>query len=195
MQGSNYLPELHFRKLNEADHGAFEQHLMRLDPESRHSRFGMATSDEFIRQYAQRCITINAIIHGAFHEGALIGVAELRPFGEFLACEAEIAFSVLEPWRNLGVGASLFSRMLRSARNRGYLRLYMTCFARNAPLRALAAKFAAEIEVKSEEGIARLETPPRTIISILREVLDDASAFTQIALDWQRRPARRGVSR
>lgn len=195
MQNSDFLPELHFRKLHEADHGIFEQHLLTLDPVSRRARFGMATSDEFLRQYAQRCITLNAIIHGAFHGNILIGVAELRPFGAFLASEAEIAFSVLESWRNLGVGATLFSRMLRSARNRGFSRLYMTCFSSNAPMQALAAKFAAEIEIESEEGIARVEAAPRTIISILQEALDDATAYTQIALEWQRNALWRKSSR
>lgn len=189
------LDDIVFRKLNAADHDAFEAHLLALDGDSRRTRFGMATTDAFLRQYAARCITLNAIIHGAFHGEALIGVAELRPIGDLLADEAEIAFSVSQDWRNCGIGSVLFARTLRSARNRGYHRLYMSCLKHNAPMRALARKFSAEIHVELDEAIALVEPPRRTIISVLREVFDEASAFTALAFEWQRRALQKRIDR
>lgn len=183
--------DLTYRKLYPGDHPAFEAHLLALDPESRRSRFGMAATDSFLEQYAARCITLNAIIHGAFHGETLIAVAELRPIGDFLVDEAEIAFSVAPNRRNLGIGTALFSRVLRSARNRDYRRLYMSCLRYNAPMRALARKFAAEITVEADESFAVVQTPRRTIISFFSEALDDASAITSHAFDWQRRSIRR----
>lgn len=176
-----------YRKLHMGDHAAFESHLIALDPESRRTRFGMATTDAFLEQYAARCITLNAIIHGAFLGETLIGVAELRPIGDFFTNEVELAFSVASAWRNCGIGTVLFARTLRSARNRGFSRLYMTCLKNNAPMRSLARKFEAEILVELDESVALVEAPRRTIISILREALDDATAFTSHALDWHRR--------
>lgn len=185
------LDEIIYRKLHLGDHQAFEAHLLALDPESRRTRFGMATTDEFISQYASRCITLNAIIHGAFIGDTLIGVAEMRPIGDFAYDEAEVAFSVAREWRNAGIGTELFGRTLRSARNRGYSRLYMTCLKHNAPMRSLARKFAAEIMLEMDESVALVEAPRRTIISLLREAFDDASAFTSQAFDWQRRAFKR----
>lgn len=190
-----------YRKLHMGDHAAFESHLLALDPESRRTRFGMATTDAFLEQYAARCITLNAIIHGAFLGETLVGVAELRPIGDFFTDEVEVAFSVVREWRNCGIGTVLFARTLRSARNRGFSRLYMTCLNNNAPMRSLARKFSAEILVELDESVALLEAPRRSIISILREAIDDAAAFTTHALEWQRRTLQRkgdgdaGVSR
>lgn len=181
------LDRLSYRKLQMTDHDAFEAHLLALDSESRRSRFGMATSDAFIRQYASRCITLNAIIHGAFLGDTLVGVAELRPIGDFFVGEAELAFSVASEWRNCGIGTTLFARALRSARNRGFSRLYMTCLKNNAPMRGLARKFAAEIMLELDESVALVEAPRRTIISLLREAIDDAAAFTNLAFDFQKR--------
>jgi GNAT superfamily N-acetyltransferase len=179
--------QLTYRKLSIADHIAFEKHLIALDPECRRTRFGMATTDAFLTQYADRCFTLNAVLHGAFVGDVLIGVAELRPIGEFFAEEAEVAFSVNQDWRNCGVGTELFARTLRSARNRGYHKLYMTCLKYNAPMRHLARKFSAEIMVEMDESVALVETPRRTMISLMREAIDDASAFTHLALDWQKK--------
>jgi RimJ/RimL family protein N-acetyltransferase len=185
-----------YRKLVMGDAETFEAHLRTLDPASRRMRFGMMASDAFLAQYAERCISLNAIIHGAFHHGSLIGVAELRPIGtvrmgSFLAAEAEIAFSVLMEWRNHGIGTTLFARTLRSARNRGYSRLYMTCLRHNAPMQALARKFSAEIMVEIDESVAYVETPRRTIISLFREAMEDAGIFGTMAMEWQRRALER----
>jgi RimJ/RimL family protein N-acetyltransferase len=184
-------PELIYRKLLVTDHAIFEAHLLALDPDSRRLRFGMSSSDSFLREYAERCIAINAVIHGAFQDGRLIGVAELRPIGDWPTGEAEVAFSVLSDWRNQGIGTILFARLLRSARNRAFHRLYMTCLRHNVPMQALAQKFSAEIVVEIDESVALLEAPRRTMISLMREVLDEAQAYTAIAFEWQRRHLRR----
>lgn len=181
------LDQITLRKLHMGDHAAFEAHLLALDPDSRRTRFGMATTDAFIEQYASRCITLNAIIHGAFLGETLIGVAELRPIGDLFTGEAEMAFSVAADWRNCGIGTSLFARTLRSARNRGFNRLYMTCLKYNAPMRSLARKFSAEIVIEIDESVALLEAPRRSIISLMREAFDDAAIFTSLAFDWQKR--------
>ena len=181
------LDQITFRKLHMGDHAAFEAHLLALDPDSRRTRFGMATTDAFLEQYAERCISLNAIIHGAFIGETLIGVAELRPIGDLFTGDAELAFSVASEWRNCGIGTNLFARTLRSARNRGFGRLYMTCLKYNAPMRSLARKFSAEIAVEIDESVALVAAPRRSIISIMREAFDDASAFTTLALEWQKR--------
>jgi GNAT superfamily N-acetyltransferase len=180
------LDRITYRKLLPDEQSAFEAHLLALDPESRRSRFGMAANDSFLEQYAARCLTLNAIIHGAFLDDRMVGVAELRPLGVLFSGDAEIAFSVATEWRNCGIGTDLFARTLRSARNRGFSRLYMSCQRQNAPMRTLAKKFTAEILVDLGESVALVEAPRRTMISLLREAIDDVVVFSGPGREWSR---------
>ncbi len=189
------MTQITYRKLHLADHKAFEAHLLSLDRDCRRTRFGMATTDAFLRQYADRCFSLDATLHGAFLGEVLIGVAELRPLGELFAGEAEAAFSVNQDWRNCGLGTELFARLLRSARNRGYHKLYMTCLKYNAPMRHLARKFSAEIVMEMDESVAMVATPQRTMISLMREAIDDAAAYAQQAWQWHRKALTRRQGR
>jgi GNAT superfamily N-acetyltransferase len=191
MATTSKIDDITFRKLGPLDRPAFEEHLLSLNPASRRSRFGMSTTDSFLVDYAERCIILNATIHGAMHQGRLVGVAELRPFTALPSREAEIAFSVSEDWRNVGIGTALFAKTLRSARNRGYTRLFMTCIAQNGPMQSLARKFSAEILVDVDQSIGVVEAMHPTIISLLMEALDDASTLAQMAFATSSRLARR----
>ena len=183
-------PAVQYRKLQFWDRAAFEAHLVALDAESRRQRFGIEVDDAFLRHYAERCIVLNATIHGAFHGSRLIGVGELRGIVDPLGGEAELAFSVDRRFRGRGIGSALFARVLRSARNRGFGRLYLTCIPRNRAMQALARKFAANIRIDWEGGHASLDAAPRSPASLLRETLSDAAALTLQALDWQRNALR-----
>ena len=61
--------------------GPYRDHLLRLDADSRRSRFGGAVSDAFITNYIELSLGLDAVIHGFFVDGVLRGVAELRPLG------------------------------------------------------------------------------------------------------------------
>lgn len=183
-----------YRKLMPVDREALETHLISLDGDSRRARFGMVATDAFLREYATRCITLNATIYGAFLDDQLIGVAELRPMGNLFAEDAELAFSVLPDHRNRGIGSVLFGRVLRSARNRTLARLHMNCLRYNAPMRALARKFAAEIHVEHDQSVALVAAPPRSIVSLLGEALDDASAWPSQIWAWQRGAYATGIT-
>ena len=74
--------------------GPYRDHLLRLDKDSRRNRFGGAVSDEFILNYIELSLGLDAVIHGFFVDGILRGVAELRPLGSGSAEEAEAAFSI-----------------------------------------------------------------------------------------------------
>jgi hypothetical protein len=47
-----------FRRLWPVEMRAFRDHLIRLDPESRHARFAMAVSDDFLNQYSERSLAL-----------------------------------------------------------------------------------------------------------------------------------------
>src|SRR5437899_10631300 len=69
------------RKLWIGEAEIYRDHLLRLDADSRRSRFAGAVSDEFVQDYADLSFGIDAVIHGFFVDGILRGAAELRPIG------------------------------------------------------------------------------------------------------------------
>ncbi len=116
------------RRLWPADKEAFRDHLLSLNPHSRHMRFGGGMWDDFLVRYAENCFGKGDLAYGAFIDGKLVGAAELRsnqaiwseqaPFGRHI--HAEAAFSVDHDCRRRGIGERLFKRILsRAATNHG----------------------------------------------------------------------------
>ena len=117
------------RKLWIAEADLYRDHLLRLDSQSRRSRFAGAVSDQFLTKYAELAFSIDAIIHGFFVDDTLRGAAELRQVGSPMTHEAEVAFSIERPWQSHGVGSMLLERTLLAARNVGLKFLHMACLA------------------------------------------------------------------
>ena len=85
------------RKLWVGEAAQYRDHMLRLDPASRHSRFGGGVSHDFVRGYVNLSISLDAVVHGFFVGGLMRGAAELRPLGARLPREAEAAISVEKP--------------------------------------------------------------------------------------------------
>ena len=69
-------------------------HLLRLDPESRHDRFNGFMDDSFIERYAAKCADDGTIIIAYIEDGVVRGAAELHPPDQSPDALPEIAFSV-----------------------------------------------------------------------------------------------------
>ena len=127
------------RRLWPSDKEEFGDHLLRLDPRSRHLRFGGGMSDDFLVHYAEKCFGTGDLVYGVFVDGAMVGAAELRsdraiwseqaPFGRDI--HAEAAFSVEEGYRRRGIGEKLFKRILRAATNHGVETIEIVCLPDN----------------------------------------------------------------
>jgi GNAT superfamily N-acetyltransferase len=165
--------------------GPYRDHLLRLDAESRRNRFGGAVSDEFIQNYVELSRGLDAVMHGFFVDGALRGVAELRPIGGGLPDEAEAAFSIERKWQSHGVGTALLERTLLAARNRGIKLLHMACLANNRRMIDLAKKFDAELKFDFGSVVGEVEAPHPTPMSVLRELVADTHGFATAMLDVQ----------
>ena len=175
------------RKLWIGEADLYRAHLLRLDPASRHSRFGSAVSDEFVGEYVAMSLGLDAIIHGFFVESTLRGAAELRTLGSAFAHEAEVAFSVETPWQSHGIGSALLDRTLLAARNRGIKFLHMACLADNRRMQDLARKFDAELRFDFGSVVGAVEAPRATPLSVLRELVADSHGFATAMLDVQSR--------
>ena len=106
------------RKLWIGEADKYRDHLLRLDPESRHSRFGGGVADDFIRNYVDLTISLEAVVHGFFVDGVMRGAAELRQLGNHSPGQAEAAISVEKPWQSHGVGSGLLQIGRASCRER-----------------------------------------------------------------------------
>jgi GNAT superfamily N-acetyltransferase len=167
--------------------GPYRDHLLRLDKESRRNRFGGAVSDEFIVNYIELSLGLDAVIHGFFVEGALRGVAELRPLGKGFADEAEAAFSIEKDWQSHGVGSALLERTLLAARNRGIKLLHMACLANNSRMVDLARKFDADLKFDFGSVVGEVEAPHPTPLSVWREMVADGHGFATAMFDVQQK--------
>src|SRR2546423_4216838 len=163
--------------------GPYHDHLLRLDTESRRNRFGGAVSDEFVENYTELSVGLDAVTHGFFIDGTLRGVAELRPLGKEFAQEAEAAFSIERPWQSHGVGSALLERTLLAARNRGIKLLHMACLANNSRMVDLAKKFDAELTFDFGSVVGEVEAPHPTPMSMWREIVCDGHGFATAMLD------------
>ena len=178
------------RKLWVAETDLYADHLLRLDPRSRRSRFGAGVSDEFICQYVGMANGLDSVIHGFFVDGVLRGTGELRPLGATFAREAEAAFSIEPSWQSHGVGTALLGRVLLAARNRGFKLLHMACLADNRRMQQLALKFDAELTFDFGRVVGEVEAAHATPLSVMREFVADATGFATALLEVQARMIR-----
>jgi GNAT superfamily N-acetyltransferase len=175
------------RKLWIGEAEDYRDHLLRLDAESRRSRFGLVLADDLIKSYVASPTWSGAVMHGFLVDGVLRGVAELKPFGTAFPTEAEAAFSVEKPWQSHGVGSALLARTLLAARNRGIRQVHMACLADNARMQQLARKFAAQLSFDFGSVVGELAAPHPTPLSLLHEIVADGHGVATAMLDAQAR--------
>jgi len=132
-------------------------HLLRLDPGSRHDRFNGFLDDSFIEHYAAKCADDGTVIIAYFEGGVVRGAAELHPPDQSPDALPEIAFSVEASVRRQGVGSILFKKLIVEARAKGYHSLRITTGAQNHAMRALANKFGAHLAFRHGESTGSID--------------------------------------
>jgi GNAT superfamily N-acetyltransferase len=173
------------RKLWVGENDKYLDHLLRLDPASRHNRFGGGVADEFIKRFVELPVSLDTVVHGFFIGGAMCGAAELRALGNSVPRQAEAAISVEKPWQSHGVGSALLRRTLLAARNRGYRLLHMACLADNRRMQQLARKFDAELSFDFGSVVGEVESSRANPLSVMKEIMADSHGFATAMLDLQ----------
>lgn len=174
------------RRLWPTERDLFREHLLRLDPVTRHQRFGTAVNDEFLENYATATFGVGGLVYAYVEDGIVRGAAELRGLDDIAVQTGEAAFSVEQGWRRRGIGSKLFGRLITAARNRSIRTLYMTCLPGNAAMRGLAAKFEADLVGGYADVEGVIATGGPTPFTILDEAFDNAAGFATLALSIQR---------
>jgi GNAT superfamily N-acetyltransferase len=177
--------QVEVRRLWPSDKESFRDHLLRLDPQSRHERFGGGMADDFLVHYAENCFGKCDLVYGAFVDGKMVGAGELRsnkaiwseqaPFGRNI--HAEGAFSVEADYRRRGIGEKLFKRIRRAATNHGVETIEIVCLADNIGMQSLAKKFKTEFTFEENALSGRLTARRPTAMSLMREASGDALDF------------------
>jgi len=171
------------RRLWPSDGAAVEAYFLRLDPETRASRFMGSLSDAAALGYARQTLKVDGVVFGGFVDGTLRAVGELRPTHAppspyALGPEAEAAFAVECGYRRKGLGQALFRRIAGAARHRGVRDLRVRCLSRNRPMQGLAARVGADLRVVGGEAEGALHLPRPTPASLWRESVVEAFDFT-----------------
>ncbi|EPX81588.1 GNAT family N-acetyltransferase [Litoreibacter arenae] len=165
------------RRLRNSDRQVLVDHFLRLDPETRRLRFGGLVSDDFVKDYAENILSLDSVVFGAFVDGDLHGVAELRGLRQTWPETAEVALSVEPTWQHEGIGDALLNRLIAAAQNRGVKSLHMQCLRENRQMQHLAKKHDAVLHFDMGEVDATLATPWPTFRSVCVELFGDTRRY------------------
>lgn len=174
---SHTTPEI--RKLWKHDIPEITQHLLRLDDETRRLRFGSFVKDGFIRNYAEHLIDVDSLVFGAFPDGQLRAIGELRGLFQPWPHDAELALSVEPEWQSKGTGSALFSRLVTASQNRGIKSLHVLFLNENKKMQNIAAKHHPALDFHGGQVEATFDPPWATAMSFAREIGEDASAYVR----------------
>ncbi|GJD51520.1 hypothetical protein OPKNFCMD_4275 [Methylobacterium crusticola] len=178
------------RRLWPSDRAAIETHFRSLDQDSRFNRFMGAVSAAGAGAYAARSLQAEGLVFGAFVDGTLRGVGEVRPTAAGgLGSDAEAAFTVERDFRCRGLGTALAGRLSHASRNAGVKRLHVRCLSHNHPMRGLALKLGADLAVSGRELHATLALAPPTLFSLWSEGMESLLDVALAALAPRRAAA------
>jgi len=180
MQRKRHPQDLVVRRLHANDQTGICDHFLRLGVQSRRERFCGAISDDGVLSYAKNTFRYNSIICGAFVDGQLRGLVELRALFHSWPSTAEAAFSVEPEWQNIGIGDALFERMFAMAQNRGVRTIQMLCLKENGRMRHLAAKHHAQLLFNQDAVEAVLHPNWPTPQSIAEEIIGEARGYSRL---------------
>lgn len=184
--GLDLNPLSTIRRLWPTDMDAYRAHLKRLDPDSRHARFGGGVSDHYIDSHVDSSLRVDTMLFGAYDKERLIGAGELRLLFGAWPLAAEAAFSVERAYQDHGLGDALMARVIAAARNRGIVRLAMSCLSHNERMRHLAHKHHAKF--LTNEGATEAWLPPGSpnVSTMIEEALGETGGLVNSLFQWTR---------
>lgn len=171
------------RRIWSCERDRVREHLLRLDPEDRHLRFGGAPSVASIEAYVRRIDWARALMVGCEVGGIPRGLGELKPLRQKdWPPMAEVAVTVEKAWQGHGIGTRLFRRLATLAANRGVRRLYVLCLARNERMRHIVLHYDAELSRYESDIEGQIRLPWPSHASYVQEFFDDCVATVHSAL-------------
>jgi GNAT superfamily N-acetyltransferase len=167
------------RRLWPSDTPAVRAFFLRLDSETRASRFMAAVGDRMAADYAERVTVMSGMVVGIFVGDTLRALGELRPLGPGPSGvrRAEVALTVEPGFRRAGLGALLLRRLVEAARNRGIAELCLRCLPHNVAMRRLIMGFGAQMRLEEGESEGTIRLARATPLSLWQEGVEAALDF------------------
>lgn len=161
-------------------------HFLRLDKESRASRFFSSTSNENMQNYVEK-IDFNNGIFGIFNENLdIIGLGECVFFKEKEKMTAEVAFTVEKQYQGNGLGNKLMKRVVQYANSKDVHELQMYCIRTNQAILHLAKKYKLVPQYDGTEISGVVKTPNiLPLFSSINEQFEDNVATFELAISFQ----------
>ena len=157
------------RKLHDDEKHLYAEHLKRLTPSDRSSRFSEAcVSDELIDNYVNR-IPDDDLLMGAFIDEVMVGAVHVGLGGG----TAEIGISVEGDHRGQNLGSELMDHAVQWSRNRHVERMYTLCSDSNQSMQALARSIG--MSITHDHGVAEgvMDLDPPDVLTVSDEIAAD----------------------
>lgn len=172
------------RKLHSDEYELYSDHLKRLSPSDRRSRFSeTVVSDEVIEAYVTG-ISPDDVLLGAFDEdNKMIAAAHVGMAG----ATAEIGVSVEPEHRGKHLGTTLTDHAANWARNRHAQRLYSVYSDSNRSMQGVAQHMG--MSITHDHGVAEgvVDLPPPDAFSVSDEL---TSGVMEMWRDWTKKVER-----
>lgn len=189
---------MHFtlKRLNNINREKILSHFLRLDLESRSSRFCTPISDENMSNYVKK-IDFNNGIFGIFNENLdIIGLGECVFFKQQDKLTAELAFTVEKEYQGNGLGNKLMKRVVQYANSRDVHELQMYCIRTNQAVLHLAKKYNLVPQYDGTEISGVVKTPDvLPLISTINEQFEDNIATFELAISYQQKLYQEQINR
>ena len=167
------------RQLWQAEQGMLRDHFAQLDAASRAMRFGGQVHDSFIDLYVRSAFSTGNMVIGAFVDGQLVGIGELKLFTSQLSLHAEVAFSVIPAWQGQGIGDALITRIIAILQNRSISKAQIWCSSSNSRMQHLIEKHGAKLSFSdADEAKFEIELPWPMPSSFIEEITGEFACYT-----------------
>jgi GNAT superfamily N-acetyltransferase len=157
------------------DRQAIFAHLMRLPPADRRLRFCSYISDYALRVYCDRLFTDQVHTDTVYairdEDGLIVAMAHVAIANGV----ADIALSVEDRCRGLGLGHKLFARAIKWCQVSGAKTIQIMYLSENLPIQRLVAKYTPSVTSHGSEKEASLEVP---------ELHAAVALFANVSEDW-----------
>lgn len=176
------------KRLNPINRNQVLDHFLRLDKESRASRFLTPITDENMTIYVNKIDFKNGIF-GIFNEEfEIIGLGECVFFEENKKLTAEVAFTVEKEYQRNGLGNKLMKRVVQYANSRDIHELHMYCIRSNQAILHLAKKYNLIPQYEGTEISGIVKTPDvLPFFSTINEQFEDNIATFELAISFQKK--------
>ncbi len=172
------------RSLGPNHTGRIYQHLISLDENDRHLRFGYSAQDSHIRRYVDTLNFERDEVFGIYDRKLLLlAIAHLAylDVDDQAKC-VEFGVSVLPHAHTRGYGARLFDRAAMHAANDGISRMFIHALSVNGPMLNIARKAGATVVRDGAESQAQLLLAPSTLDTHVTELLSEQIGLTDYHL-------------